>query len=63
LQGEPLTRNKHKSDLRGIEPGWYAMDDHGKLSSGPCFNLRGCIVRTIPLGGRSTGGNQLQDGC
>ena len=27
--------NENKSDMRGIKPGWYAMDDGGKLSSGP----------------------------
>jgi len=29
--------NERKSDLLGIKPGWYAMDDHGKLSCGPFF--------------------------
>ena len=27
--------NEDKSDIRGIKPGWYAMEDNGKLSSGP----------------------------
>ena len=27
--------NENKSDIRSIKPGWYAMDDVGKLSSGP----------------------------
>jgi hypothetical protein len=27
--------NEDKSDMRGIKPGWYAMEDGGKLSSGP----------------------------
>ena len=24
-----------KSDMRGIKPGWYAMDNDGNLVSGP----------------------------
>jgi hypothetical protein len=24
-----------KSDMRGIKPGWYAIEDDGNLSSGP----------------------------
>ena len=29
-----------KSDMRGIKPGWYAMDDDGNLVSGPIFQSR-----------------------
>jgi hypothetical protein len=27
--------NEDRSEMRGIKPGWYAMDDAGKLKSGP----------------------------
>jgi len=31
----PLYISEEKSDMRGIKPGWYVMEDDGKLSSGP----------------------------
>jgi hypothetical protein len=31
----PLNINEDRSEMRGIKPGWYAMDDAGKLKSGP----------------------------
>jgi hypothetical protein len=27
--------SEDKSDMRGIKPGWYGMEDDGNLSSGP----------------------------
>ena len=27
--------NEDRSEMRGIKPGWYAMDDPGKLKSEP----------------------------
>lgn len=27
--------NEDQSDMRGVKEGWYAMDDEGKLTSGP----------------------------
>jgi len=30
--------SEDKSDMRGIKPGWYAMDDRGNLVSGPFFS-------------------------
>jgi hypothetical protein len=35
--------NENKSDIRGIKPGWYAMDDAGKLSSGPFSSCEECL--------------------
>ena len=35
--------NENKSDMRGIKPGWYAMDDGGKLSSGPFSSREECL--------------------
>jgi hypothetical protein len=29
--------SENKSDMRGIKPGWYAIEDDGDLSSGPFF--------------------------
>jgi len=37
--------NENKSDIRGIKPGWYAMDDAGKLSSGPFSSREECLRR------------------
>jgi hypothetical protein len=35
--------NENKSDMRGIKPGWYAMEDDGKLSSGPFPSREECL--------------------
>jgi hypothetical protein len=35
--------NEDKSDMRGIKPGWYAMEDNGKLSSGPFSSRHECL--------------------
>jgi hypothetical protein len=43
--------NENKSDMRRIKPGWYAMDDGGKLSSGPFSSREECLGS----------GNQLTD--
>jgi hypothetical protein len=34
-----------KSDMRGIKPGWYAIDGDGNLSSGPFSSHEECIKR------------------
>ena len=39
--------NENKSDIRGIKPGWYAMDDAGKLSSGPFSNREECLSEAL----------------
>jgi hypothetical protein len=41
----PLYVNEHQSDMRGIKPGWYAMDDDGNLSSGPFASHEECVRR------------------
>ena len=41
----PLHVNENKSDIRGIKPGWYAMDEDGSLSSGPFPNHEECVRR------------------
>ena len=40
--------NDDKSDMRGIKPGWYAMEDDGKLSSGPFSSRHECLSRDTP---------------
>jgi hypothetical protein len=40
--------NEDKSDMRGIKPGWYAMEDNGKLSSGPFSSRHECLSRDAP---------------
>jgi hypothetical protein len=37
--------NEDKSDMRGIKPGWYAMENNGKLSSGPFSSRQECLSR------------------
>jgi hypothetical protein len=34
-----------RSKMRGIKHGWYAMDDAGKLSAGPCSSREECLSR------------------
>ena len=38
-----------KSDMRGIKPGWYAIEDDGNLSSGPFSSLDECVKRITQL--------------
>jgi hypothetical protein len=48
----PYYISEDKSDMRGIKPGWYAMDDDGGLSSGPFSSLEECATRiTQPTNG------------
>jgi hypothetical protein len=37
--------NDDRSDMRGIKPGWYAMEDNGKLSRGPFSSRHECLSR------------------
>ena len=40
--------NEDRSEMRGIKPGWYAMDDDaGKLKSGPFSSHEECLDRSI----------------
>jgi hypothetical protein len=53
--------SENKSDMRGIKPGWYAVEDDGNLSSGPFSSLEECVKRiTQPTNG--TMGCKLQPG-
>jgi hypothetical protein len=37
--------NDDRSDMRGIKPGWYAIDDDGNISSGPFSSREQCLIR------------------
>jgi hypothetical protein len=37
--------NERQSDLRGVKEGWYAIDEHGILLSGPFSNQESCLTR------------------
>ena len=37
--------SENKSDMRGIKPGWYGIEDDGNLSSGPFSSLEECVKR------------------
>ena len=53
--------SENKSDMRGIKPGWYAVEDDGNLSSGPFSSLEECVKRiTQPMNG--TMASKLQRG-
>ena len=40
--------NEDRSDMRCIKSGWYAMDDAGKLKSGPFVSHEECLSRSTP---------------
>jgi hypothetical protein len=53
--------SENKSDMRGIKPGWYAIEEDGDLSSGPFSSLEECVKRiTQPTNG--TPAPKLQPG-
>jgi hypothetical protein len=41
--------NENRSDMRGIKPGWYAIENDGNLSSGPFSSLEECVRKTTQL--------------
>jgi hypothetical protein len=44
--------SEDKSEMRGIKPGWYAIEDDGNLSSGPFSSLEECVKQiTQPTNG------------
>ena len=49
--------SEDKSDMRGIKPGWYAMDDRGNLVCGPFSSRQKCVEGNIqPTGGSMPSG-------
>ena len=53
--------SENKSDIRGIKPGWYAIEDDGNLSSGP-FSSRDECVKRITQATNGTTALQLRPG-
>jgi hypothetical protein len=48
----PHYNSDDKSDVSGIKPGWYAIEDGGNLSSGPFSSREECVKRiTQPTNG------------
>jgi hypothetical protein len=44
--------SEDQSDMRGIKPGWYAIEDDGDLSSGPFCSHEECLSRIAqPMNG------------
>jgi hypothetical protein len=37
--------SEDKSLMRGIKPGWYAIEDDGNISSGPFSSRQECVKR------------------
>jgi hypothetical protein len=50
----PLYINEDRSEMRGIKPGWYAMDAAGKLKSGPFSSHAECLSRSTQPAGESS---------
>ena len=46
--------SEDRSEMRCIKPGWYAMDDDGKLSSGPFSSHEECLSRGPQLTNKSS---------
>ncbi len=42
---DPYYINELHSDLRGVKEGWYAIDERGRLLSGPFSNQEICLTR------------------
>jgi hypothetical protein len=41
----PHFMNDDDSEMRGIKPGWYAIDGDGNLASGPFSSHEQCLIR------------------
>ena len=37
--------SEHKSDMRGIKAGWYAIEGDGNIFSGPFANRQECVEK------------------
>jgi hypothetical protein len=46
--------NDDRSEMRGIKPGWYAVDDDGSLASGPFSSRDQCLIGATDDSPRST---------
>ena len=54
LNSVPHFISEDKSEMRGIKSGWYAMDNGGKLVSGPFVSREKCVERTVESTKRPT---------
>ena len=45
IDSVPQYINGRQSDLRAVEEGWYAIDEHGRLLFGPFSNQERCLTR------------------
>jgi hypothetical protein len=41
----PLYISEDKSDMRGIKPGWYAIEGDGNIFFGPFASRQECVER------------------
>ena len=41
----PQYISEHKSDMRGIKPGWYAIEGDGNIFSGPFASRQECVEK------------------
>jgi hypothetical protein len=46
--------NDDRSEMRGIKPGWYAIDDDGNLALGPFSSRDQCLTRVTQAANDST---------
>ena len=44
--------NDDRSEMRGIKPGWYAVDDDGNLASGPFSSRDQCLIGSHAANGQ-----------
>jgi hypothetical protein len=41
----PQYISENKSDMRGVKPGWYAIEGDGNIFSGPFASREECVAR------------------
>jgi hypothetical protein len=41
----PQYISEHKSDMRGVKPGWYAIEGDGNIFSGPFASRQECVEK------------------
>jgi hypothetical protein len=45
--------SEEHSDMRGIKPGWYSIEDDGNISNGPFASRQECVERITQPTNRS----------
>jgi hypothetical protein len=57
----PHYTGEDKSDMRGIKPGWYAIENDGSIFAGPFSSIEECIKRiSQPTNGKAATALQRQ---